>query len=284
MLIEKNTEYYDYLKKLDCEYFTNLQLLCSDLMKKLPPLSDVFYLDAIKHGGANLNSESQMTSYLGYFGKFYEFLHSYPFDILPYEFFENKKINIVDYDCGMAIWAMLYKHFSILSDYTQWVNNVTLIEPSELLLKRAALHTSVFCPEASIRTVNKKLDDLTQDDIDCDDNIPTLHIMADVLERKDFDMDRLVSMIKSSFKGINRFLCVQLYFGNYKEDNRVRKFTSYFTDSASFGSVPQRDMELVYVDYPVLMGTTCVYATFGGFDDNTELEEGFSSNIKSMMN
>ncbi len=266
MLIEKHTDYYDRLKELDCEYFTNLWLLCSDIMKELPPLSDAFYLDAIKHGGTNLRTESQMTSYLGYFGRFYEFLHSYPFDIVPYEFFENEKINIVDYDCGMAIWTMLYKHFSILSDYTQWVNTVTLIEPSELLLKRAALHTSAFCPEASIRTVNKKLDDLTQDDIDCDDSIPTLHIFSDVLERKDFDMDRLVELVENSLKGKDQFLCAQLYFGNYQEDNRVREFASCFADEYYYSSIPQKDMELICGDYPMLNGTKCIFSAFGDFD------------------
>ena len=262
MLIEKHTEYYDCLKKLDCEYFTNLRLLCSDLMKELPPLSDAFYLDAIKHGGTNLRTESQMTSYLGYFGRFYEFLHSYPFDIFPYEFFENDKINIVDYDCGMAIWIMLYKYFSNLSHYEQWVNNVTLIEPSELLLKRAALHTSVFCPEATIRTVNKKLDDLTQDDLDCDDSIPTLHIFSDVLERTDFDMEKLARLLNNSLKGVNYFICVQLYFGDYQKDTRVDKFASYFTGEKSFGSIPLRDMGLAYGDYPILLGTRCNYTMF----------------------
>jgi len=268
MLIEKHTDYYDHLKKKNCEYFSSLWLLCSELMKELPPLSDAFYLDAIKHGGANLNSESQMTSYLGYFGKFYEFLHSYPYDILPYEFFENEKINIVDYDCGMAIWTMLYKHFSILSDYTQWVNNVTLIEPSELLLKRAALHTSVFCPEASIRTVNKKLDDLTQDDIDCDDSIPTLHIFSDVLERTDFELEKLARLLNNSLKGVNYFICVQLYFGDYQKDTRVGRFASFFTREKSFGSIPLRDMGLAYGDYPVLLGTRCNYTVFTVGEDD----------------
>ncbi len=268
MLIEKNTEYYDCLKKLDCEYFTNLRLLCSDLMKELPPLSDAFYLDAIKHGGANLNSESQMTSYLGYFGKFYEFSHSYPFDILPYEFFNNDKINIVDYGCGLAIETMLYLNHSNLTCHRQWVNNVTLIEPSKLLLKRAALHASVFCSEANIKTVNKKLDDLSQDDIDCEDSIPTVHIFSDVLERTDFDLEKLARLLNNNLRGVNYFICVQLYFDDYQKDTRVDKFASYFMGKKSFGSIPLRDMGLAYGDYPVLLGTRCNYTVFTVGEDD----------------
>lgn len=262
-MMEEYTYYYDSLIKSDCYWFSDLWSMCSDLMKELPMLTDDFYLDAFKKGGENLNSLSQMTNYLGYFGRVYWFLGAYPFeDLIPYEFINKKEINIVDYACGQAIWSMLYSHYLRLTDHKQIKNTITLIEPSELLLKRAALHASVFYPGTRVKAINKKLEELTKDDIVCDDNIPTLHIMADVLERQDLDMDRLVSMIKSSLKGINRFLCVQLYFGDYQEDNRVRKFASYFTDKYDYGSIPQRDMDLTIKEYPILKGLTCHYLTF----------------------
>ena len=276
--MEEYTYYYDSLIKSDCYWFSDLWLMCADLMKELPMQTDDFYLDAIKKGGRNLNSLSQMTNYLGYFGRFYWFLGSYPFeDLIPYEFFEKKEINIVDYGCGQAIWSMLYSHWLRQMCHEQIKNKITLIEPSELLLKRAVLHASVFYPGTRVITVNKKLDDLTNDDIVCDDNIPTLHILADVLERQDFDMDRLAGMIKNSIKGMNRFLCVQLYFGNYQEDNRVRKFASYFTDKYDYGCIPQKDMDLAINENPILKEVTCHYITFTVGDHCCPLKNRYSS-------
>jgi len=266
-MIEQKTEYYSRLRKTDCYFFTNLWLMCSEYKKELPQLSDDFYFDALKQGGRNLTSRSQMTNYLGYWGRFYNFMYSYPYDDFDsYSFCRNQEINIIDYGCGQAIWSMLYAYYLNLGCYDQFVNAITLIEPSELLLKRAALHARVSFPFANIKTVNKKLDDLEQNDIICDDNIPTLHIFSDILERRDFDMDRLAGLVKNSLKGKDQFLCVQLYFGNYQEDNRVRKFASIFADEYYYGSIPQRDMDLLNGDYPILNGTKCIFSTFGDFD------------------
>lgn len=262
MIIENNTLYYDRLKRENCVWYTDLWCLCSDLMKGLPQLTDDFYYEALKQGGANLNSTSQMTSYLGYYGRFYGILHSCPFDIFPYEFYEKQKINIVHYGCGMGIWTVIYDYYSDLTCNRQWVNTVTLIEPSKLLLKRAALHATVFYPEANIRTINKELDDLTQEDIVCDESVPTLHIFTDVLEKTDFDMGRLARLVNNSLKGYNQFFCVQLYFDNYQNDNRVSKFASFFTDEWESACAPPSEMELVYEYYPMLKGICCAYTMF----------------------
>lgn len=255
-------------KNNHCETITDLWLLCSNEMKEYPQLSAAFYYESLKQGGANLESESQITSFIGYWGLFYAFLHSYPFDNFPYTFFENKEINIIEYGCGLAFGSMIYSHYTYLSCYKQHVNNITLIEPSELLLKRAALHASMFCPEANIKTVNKQLDKLEQNDIVCNKDIPTLHIFSDVLEKTNYDMDRLAYLIKNSVKGTSQFLCIQLYFDNYHHDNMINKFASYFTANFDIDCVPQYDMErIVNRDYPILKGTTCAYTTFTKYYD-----------------
>ena len=127
---------------------------------------------------------------------------------LPEEFLEQPEINIIDYGCGQAIGAMCYADYLYDNGYAQQVKSITLIEPSELSLKRAALHASVFFPDAEIKTVNKTFDELDEDDIHCDEDIPTLHILSNVLDIMDIDLAYFSELIKNHLTGYCQFVCV----------------------------------------------------------------------------
>ncbi len=66
----------------------------------------------------------------------------------------------MDYGCGQAMGCICYADFLRENDVRQKVWRVVLIEPSELALKRAALHVSLMFPDAELRTVCKGFDDL----------------------------------------------------------------------------------------------------------------------------
>ena len=103
------------------------------------------------------------------------------FENIPPIFFEQPVINIINYGSGQAIGTMCYVDFLKHNDYTQKINKVTLFEPSENTLKRAVLHVLNNCPDAEIITINKHLEDLADEDIVCDENIPTFHILYDLI-------------------------------------------------------------------------------------------------------
>ena len=64
----------------------------------------------------------------------------------------------------------------------QQVRRIVLIEPSEMALRRAALHASVLFPNAELVTINKGFDDLVDGDILSDEDTPTMHILSNVLD------------------------------------------------------------------------------------------------------
>ena len=226
MIIEQNTNYAYKLKYMDHPIFDKVRDLSTKFYRELPQALQDELFEALNRGIDILDSEPQMTAYLFAFGKMHQAKLNYAFDKLPTEFFEQPEINIIDYGCGQALGTICYADFLRENGFAQKVKTITLIEPSEICLKRAALHASAFFPNAEIKTVNKKFDDLAQDDIVCSEETPTLHILSNVLDMLNFNLERFAELVNGCLKGFNQFVCVGPYF-NYSEiDNRMTDFCS----------------------------------------------------------
>jgi len=224
MIIEQNTNYAYKLKYMDNPTFDKVRDLSTKFYRELPQaLQDELY-EALNRGIDILDSEPQMTAYLFAFGKMHQAKLNYAFGKLPKEFFEYPEINIIDYGCGQALGTMGYADFLCENGYSQKVKTITLIEPSEICLKRAALHASVFIPGAEIKTINKKFDDLINKDIVCEEETPTLHILSNVMDMLNFDLDKFSTLIKDCLNGYNQFVCVGPYFSLSYKDNRMIQF------------------------------------------------------------
>ena len=107
-----------------------------------------------------MQSEPELNMYIHALGMMHEAKLQHAFEHLLDSFFDNEKIDIIDYGCGQAIGTICYADFLREKEYSQKVRKITLIEPSELALKRAALHVSCFFPNAEIVTILKGFDDL----------------------------------------------------------------------------------------------------------------------------
>ena len=148
------------------------------------------------------------------------------FENIPPIFFEQPVINIIDYGSGQAIGTMCYVDFLKHNDYIQRINKVTLFDPSENNLKRAALHVSKNRPDAEIITIIRHIEDLDDEDIVCNENIPTLHILYDL--DWEFDVGNFAQVISDNLKGYNQFVCVGPCSNDYIEDGLVDDFAEFF--------------------------------------------------------
>lgn len=119
---------------------------------------------------------------------------------------------------------MCYADFLSQKGIAQKIKKVTLIEPSEICLKRAALHTSTFLPDAEMVTVNKEIEDLSYNDIICGENTPTLNILLNVFENNLFDIGNFYQVISDNLKGYNQFACVE----PLEEDCWMDQFVDFF--------------------------------------------------------
>ena len=242
MIIEQNTNYAYKLKYMDNPTFDKVRDLSTKFYRELPQALQNELFEALNRGIDILDSEPQMTAYLFAFGKMHQAKLNYAFGKLPEEFFEQPEINIIDYGCGQALGIMCYADSLREKGCLQKVKTITLIEPSEICLKRAALHASVSFPNAEIKTVNKKFDDLTKNDIVCSEETPTLHILSNVLDMLNFDLDKFSALIKDSLNGYNQFVCVGPYFNDYKRDERMNGFASHFCNDYMAEILEKREL------------------------------------------
>lgn len=235
-MIEEKTTYAYKLKYQEDLSFDKIMSYTRNLINDLPQqLVDDMY-EMLNRGEVQIDTEPQMLVYLYSFGKMHKAKLDCAFAHLPKDFLQQPEINIIDYGCGQAIGTMCYVDFLKEEGIIQNIRKVTLIEPSETCLKRAALHTSVFLPEAEITTVNKTFDKLLMTDIETDENIPTLHILSNVLDLK-FNLDRFAVVINEHIKGYNQFVCVGPYFNYSNKDERITKFCSIINGKENFSKV-----------------------------------------------
>ena len=230
MLIEQKTTYSYKLKYLKNPTFDKVRGFAKKFIDDLPKeLVEELY-SQLERGVVQIDSEPQMLVYLYSFGNMHQAKLNKAFENIPELFFEQLEINIIDYGCGQAVGTMCYVDFIRHKGISQKVKRVTLIEPSEICLKRAALHVSAFCSDAEIVTINKTFDDLDAADIVCDEEIPTLHILSNVLDLE-FDLERFAELISDNLKGYNQFVCVGPYFNVPATDQQMDDFAKCFSES-----------------------------------------------------
>ena len=226
MMIENNTDYSRTLKYIignDAPSFEIVRDVAKAILKRQPDNVQRHAYDSLEHGTAVLFHGLQMDAYLHAYGRMHQAKLNYAYKHIPDTFWAQNEINIIDYGCGLGTGIMCFADFLRKQGFILKVNTITLIEPSEPTLKRAALHSRLFFHNANIITINKGFDQLSKEDIYCRDDIPTLHILSNVLDL-DFDLDNFTLLIRNCIRGYNQFVCVGPYFHDYEKDVRMEIF------------------------------------------------------------
>ena len=274
MMIEDKSTYAYQLRHLANPSFDKIRNLAKDFNMKLPEqLKDELY-EEIERGEKQLETEPELMYYLHAFGKMHKAKLNYAFEHLPETFFEIPEINIIDYGCGQAVATICYADFLRKRGYEQKIRRVTLIEPSEAALKRAALHVSVFFPDAEIVTINKGFDDLETKDIVCDEDVPTLHLLSNVLDLECFSLITFKKLVKKRIEPSNLFVCVGPYFGDKDRGKRLDSFAKYFKGEEIFSE----DLDAYELD--ANNSWTCMVRCFGVGDlDYSILDENLLTEV-----
>lgn len=227
-LIEKGTNYAYTIERIKDITFTKLRSVVVDFTRRLPADLNSELYEAIQHGVCQLQSEPELNMYIHALGLMHEAKLQHAFEHLPSEFTDHEAIEIIDYGCGQAIGTICYADFLRKNGYAQEVRKITLIEPSEIALKRASLHASCFFPNAEVITINKGFDDLVVDDLCIDDEMPTLHIFSNVLDLADdyFNLEKFAMLINDCAKGENHYICIEPYFDYEEQDEKLRRFST----------------------------------------------------------
>jgi hypothetical protein len=186
--------------------------------------SDVFY--SLQRGVSILSEEKQLFAYMHSFGKMHYQKLITAFEYLPKEFFKEST-SIIDWGCGQALATMVYLEYLQSKEIDQTINQIKLIEPSEIAIKRGALHIKKFKKNVNTITINKDLDSIAHKDLSQNKSISNLHLFSNIIDIDFFSLHQLLEKIEINFKGVNYFVCVSPYITDTKT-NRIDNFVSHF--------------------------------------------------------
>ena len=162
----------------------------------------------IGRGLSILTELKEIDQYLYAYGPMVSAQWNYLLDDIYIDDFGDEPITIVDHGCGQGL-ALLLLFDKFGEDIVQMVDRIILIEPSEIALERANHIANLCFPEANIELVNKKFDDLDQEDLDLSDGATKIHLMSNILDVSSYDAGALFKKIlDENNTGIHRIFAV----------------------------------------------------------------------------
>ncbi len=230
-LLETGTEYCDLLAGVA----NNFKAVRQISVNKYQLIKSDSIFNSLGRGVAILTDENQLYAYMNSYGDMHYEKLIEAFKTLQKAFFE-KEINIIDWGCGQAMASMAYFDFLNQIGTEQEIKNLTLIEPSEIALKRASLHIRNFSPATDIHTINKDLDALTNKDFIKNKTLTHIHLFSNILDIDDFSLTALLRLVESNFPGDNYFICVSPYINDIRT-SRVDAFVKFFSKKKNFAKI-----------------------------------------------
>lgn len=211
-IIEEGTDYEEQLRCVPCNF---------DDIRKIS-ISNATGINTTNRGVKILESESELYEYLKRFGNMHKTkIVSALKTPFPQQF--STKINLIDWGCGQGLASMLFlEKFGCNS-----INQISLIEPSEISLRRAALHCKKYAPDIPLVTICKKIDDISKDDICLSSAAVTVHLFSNVLDIDDYSPQYLIEIIESIQEELNFYICVSPHIDDIKT-GKLDSFMRYF--------------------------------------------------------
>ncbi len=229
-IIENNTDYSRILSNTP-KNFDNIRQISVSRISQVQNKDDIFY--SLTRGVAVIDCENQLFAYMNSYGlmhkeKLLSAFYHFPFQELLYT-----NTEIIDWSCGQGIASMILFQFLSEMNIQLTIDSVTLVEPSEIALRRASLHVKHFKSQINVKTVLKDIDSLSFDDIKTSDNTIKLHLFSNILDVEKYSMVHLVDVINGSCNTLNYFVCVSPFINDIKTA-RFESFADFFNKNVPY--------------------------------------------------
>lgn len=207
-IIEKDSQYSKDIQEVSCDFQSIKRL--SDSNASGNSISG--------RGVQQIQTEEGLFDYMRNYGNMHlakvNSALEYPF---PHQF--ESQISLIDWGCGQGLASMVF-----MDKYgSANIKQIILIEPSELALRRAALHCKKYAPNVPLQTICKEFDELTADNIHLVEPRIIVHLFSNVLDMESYSVEHLVNVIKTLPKTIQFFICISPYI----DDIRTNKIDTF---------------------------------------------------------
>lgn len=230
-LIEVDSYYAKLLITISAN-FKEIQKLCADLYSVVAS-NEIFW--SLQRGVKVLTEQNQLLAYLNSYGKMHHAKMISAISAIEQNDLQEE-LEIYDWGCGQGLASVCFMEYLSKQNINYSVNKFTLIEPSEIAIKRASLHLRKFTSDIQIVTINKDLDSLEDSDFENTESRTKIHLFSNILDIDLFSMTDLIHLIKDNFKGENIFVCVSPFVDNFKTE-RINGFVQSFNNNPNFNIV-----------------------------------------------
>lgn len=234
-IIESNTNYVQLLSNCPRQFNCIRKIAVSQLLE-IQNRDEIFR--SLGRGVAILEQEEQLYSYMSSYGLMHKAKLVDAFSHFPFEEIQGCEIEVYDWSCGQGMASIVLLEYLRDFDILLTINRITLIEPSEIALKRASLHVRHFDPDVKIKTILKDMDSLSNTDVCGTNESVKVHLFSNILDVEAFSMQHLIDLIKQVYVGSNYFVCVSPYINDVKTA-RIDSFVNYFRQNDSFRLIHQ---------------------------------------------
>lgn len=205
---ECRTTYSYLIEHMQEPSFLKVWDIAFDFVRKLPSdLCDELH-ESLNRGVDVLDSEPLLQMYIYAFGKMHKAKLQYAFEHMHKNTVKYSEVEIVDYGCGQGLATICYHDYLQEHNIGQKVKRIILIEPSSMALSRAELLCARFFPEAEIIAINKQFDNLAKEDLNLSSEIPTIHLLSNILDVESYDLQHFSQIVKEQSVGDNEYVIV----------------------------------------------------------------------------
>ena len=196
--------------------------------------------DLTDHGRKVLQSELELDGYLAAYGEMHivkcrAALQNFPC-ISHDDEIQKHNFEIFDWGCGQGVATLTLLEFLEERRLLGRLNAITLIEPSEIALKRAQQWVSQNVgPGVRVKAVSKYIpSDIegTLDDVSCSSYV-SINLFSNILDIKSVNLLWLARKT-SSLANINYMVCIGPKF---TKNTRIQDFCGYLKPSSYFSSI-----------------------------------------------
>ena len=167
-----------------------------------------------------LEDQNQLYAYMSRFGNMHYAKMLAALEIVNLQ--TIGQVEVLDWGCGQGLASLV-----LIENYELNISLITLIDPSDVALKRAALHINHLTPGLALSTVCKKINDLIPNDFNTSQDKIKVHLFSNILDIDDYSQKQLINTIINTFNGLNYFICVSPFINELKTI-RIESFKKYF--------------------------------------------------------
>jgi hypothetical protein len=165
---------------------------------------DVDVWDQVGRGRAILETQDQLNQYMHSYGPM---VKSQWIVVLNALELGDNKLEIIDYGCGQGLASVLFLD-KFYKTHKKSILKITLIEPSSLALQRAKEILNCYSRTLLLSDINKKLDDVTDKELETGINNTKIHLFSNILDIDGFDVFDLFNKILGGSRGMHKFIAV----------------------------------------------------------------------------